>query len=461
MNCEDSSFVGLSNAKLLCSTKNHLRVAGMAEQQLVAVECENCNVDTCKSLHRIEEILSKYHQWLVNTNNKDASHQKNIAEFMEDLSISTKSILKDYKHIKQNNYNLASDNLLCTQSLTKCISLERHKRDNYQQYESLYGTSDIKQILLQQLFDKIHLFIYHPFDANRRKEESHDHHLQRFGTNVDPDTDTEDDGNDVEQEVEQEEEKYDHVVFDDEIAEEEEKKEVESMMSAKDLERDSYNFGQQFFYWDAFKNHAWYIIKKYDDFKEELLENDVYRVDPYYFNLEYQRALELLTEDETVTAMRSNGEFKDKYGIKEGEVITMNHILAILFYCNTNELQRAFSATYRRRHDIDGRENDFDLKLRHQNYWHFGKYLREMVEVYGKVLLDKEKDKNGVEKDLILYHGLDQPLYFKKMIAKFFGPTSTTKDRMVAARFAGMFLMLLRFVFLYIPRVHVFYMFCI
>ena len=73
-------------------------------------------------------------------------------------------------------------------------------------------------------------------------------------------------------------------------------------------------------------------------------------------------------------------------------------------------------------------KTDSEFKARHAQYYHFGKLLTETVEVFGDVMVDAE---------LTLFHGINQPLFFRKMIAKFFCPTSTTLDRNVASDFAG------------------------
>ena len=150
----------------------------MATRELTALRCVECSIDNCKCIQKLVYILQEYQSWLYHENNKQ---ENTVISLIERLSISCKIILKFSKHIKQNNYTLSNDNLLCRQSLTKCICIERHKRDNHKQYESLYNTKDIKQILLQKLLDQIHLFLYHPLDIKRRNLNDNN---QRFGTNV-------------------------------------------------------------------------------------------------------------------------------------------------------------------------------------------------------------------------------------------------------------------------------------
>ena len=64
------------------------------------------------------------------------------------------------------------------------------------------------------------------------------------------------------------------------------------------------------------------------------------------------------------------GEFEDKHGIEDGKRIDMDHLLSLLFYCNTDQLQNIFSSTYRR----NGNESDKSFKQTHRNFYHFGEY---------------------------------------------------------------------------------------
>ena len=78
-------------------------------------------------------------------------------------------------------------------------------------------------------------------------------------------------------------------------------------------------------------------------------------------------------------------------------------------------------------------KNNKNLKniiLNHSNYYHWGKYLRETVEVFGNVLTRNNKKKRKLK----FYHGIDKPLYFLKMVA-FCTPTCTTAEILIAETF--------------------------
>ena len=366
----------------------------MAALESSHTNCEECNINNCKCLQRILNILTQYQQWLY------SDHVESISSLIND-SYSMQHIFRDYKHIKEINYNIDS----CPQSLSKCIPNDRHRRDNYNNYKQLYFTKEIKEILIQKLLDQIHLFLYHPL-SNNQSDKSSNH---RFITNKQ---------NVIEVATETKEKNGDH-------EEVEEKKYTEPInMDIEVIEKDAYNFGQQFFYWDYYKTHPWFITKKYENLQEELLNNELCTMEKIVWDMEYENAMDKFEYDERLKALRSIGEFEDRYLIADGETIDVNHLLPLLFYCNTDELQRVFSSTYRR----NGNESDDIFRHRHRNFYHFGRLLRETVECYGDVLVDD---------GLVLYHGIDHPLYFEKMIAKFYSPTSTTKDMAIAAQFAG------------------------
>eukprot|EP01084_Bolivina_argentea_P058564 106942_1 len=259
---------------------------------------QKCSGGDCAAIQRVIKILNFYNEWLYNEKNKT---KNSVTTY---LNTSTcKNILTNYQHLKHKRHNLSSHNITCVYS-EKCIPLKRHKRDNNKNYTQQYFGGNVKEIVTQKILDQIHLFIYHPLTENDKMSNN-----QRFGTNI-----ASENLND-------------------------EKKE-------SNLEQGVYSFGQQFFYWDYSKAHKWFVRQRYSDLKDELLHNDIYKIDQFDWTLEYENGLDKLNNDETVKSLKSNSEFEDKYGIQVNIVIPINHLLSILFYCNTNVLQNRFSATY-------------------------------------------------------------------------------------------------------------------
>eukprot|EP01084_Bolivina_argentea_P159526 277819_1 len=367
---------------------------GVAAIQL----CDECNIADCFALKRLVQSNTQYEEWLYKEKNKEANSLANALNKSLN-SYTMKDISKDYNHIKQHRYNLPSINTSCCYTSSDCIPIKRHQRDT--NAKQTYHNENIKEIVMQKIFDQIHLYLYHPFTEDHNKQN------QRFGTAISN-----------ENENKNEEEKIEY---------------FEETKNKIDLEKDAYNFGQQFFYWEYYKNNHWFIkTPKYENFKQELMENDIYKIELFDWELEYKNAMDKLAENDRIKALRSNDEFKEQYNIDKNVVVTLYHLLAILFYCNTDTLQNRFSSTYRRLKN----ETDYEFKYRHSHYFHFGKYLRELIEVFGDILVDDQ---------LSLYHGINQPLFFKRMIGKFYGPTSTSKNKIIAAQFAGNNGMILEF----------------
>ena len=122
---------------------------------------------------------------------------------------------------------------------------------------------------------------------------------------------------------------------------------------------------------------------------------------------------------------RINSEFDNKL---QSSRITINHILAILFYCNFNELSRYFRATFI---SNDEENESFNLwKARHSEFANLGRLIRDSVEDYGKSIGDeslKIKNKKKGDSYLRFYHGLDgHRIIFNTTMIRFCSPISTS-----------------------------------
>ena len=216
-----------------------------------------------------------------------------------------------------------------------------------------------------------------------------------------------------------------------------------------------YDSSYRFFYWPYYKNmnkewnvlrytstkqpvvegnkgyliSHWFIDEKYDNLRCELLENSIYYFSILQFNDLKQKA-----------QIKLNNWIKDKsarkliypiyvygkdrvtpwekcYGIKRGTQISIEHIISLLAYTNYTDHSAAFSSTFRRSSMF---ESDESLKLRHRNFYHWSKLLRELVECYGQQFGD-------VADHLpILYHGVSKSLVFDSTYLRLHGPLSTT-----------------------------------
>ena len=113
------------------------------------------------------------------------------------------------------------------------------------------------------------------------------------------------------------------------------------------------------------------------------------------------------------------------YGIKRGGLLELGHLLSIILYCDTTSLSTAFSSTFRARVPFEPLTK---IKKRNQNYWHWTKYIRETVEIFGYYAR-----KGGVS----YYTGLSCILKVPSFSIRLCSPTSTSVHLSVALKFSG------------------------
>ena len=215
---------------------------------------------------------------------------------------------------------------------------------------------------------------------------------------------------------------------------------------------EQYSVGFRYFYWEFYKDNKdkanvlvefrsgqqlvesnqgyllcdWYIPAKYSTFKEEITNNETapFSIKDWQQTeakatmkletwLETEDARKLIVGDGVPTNHKNK--WKKIYDITDGAVITIYHIMSLLFYCNYTAQAYEFSATFRR---IFWNETDRSLKKRHSKVAQWGRLLRECVDCWGYFM--DEDDAN------MFYHGISKEMLFKSTSFKVFGPVSTT-----------------------------------
>ena len=221
---------------------------------------------------------------------------------------------------------------------------------------------------------------------------------------------------------------------------------VRRLCLEKRVRASMYSAGFRYFYWSFYKNNEleinqlskrnregnkgyklkdWYIPKKYENLKDEALNNKIARFTLHQFDVTLCKAKEKLTawnNDENarkLIAVRSTAMWWKPYGMKKDQPISVQHIQSLLFYTNFTEQCYHFGTTYRKMSEL---ESDESLKERHGEVAIWGRLLRETVEIYGAHL-------PYIRPDLRFYHGVSEELYFESTSIKLCGPTSTTAGK--------------------------------
>ena len=113
-------------------------------------------------------------------------------------------------------------------------------------------------------------------------------------------------------------------------------------------------------------------------------------------------------------------------GIEIGAPITEMHVVAILLYCDFDELSTAFSRTFR---SMTLWETMESVKRRNSNFYHLSKLLKEAVHIWGTC-----GESSGTTK---FWCGLDFKVFAPKCLINLYGPLSTTTDFVVASAFGN------------------------
>eukprot|EP01083_Nonionella_stella_P010175 29071_1 len=193
------------------------------------------------------------------------------------------------------------------------------------------------------------------------------------------------------------------------------------MKSKGDIKLGKYTFGSSITYWDS-KHHR-YCAPKYADLRAELLKNNVYALSPEMYTSLKSKAIHFLNTaaGQKYTARREHDWMK-QFVIPRGSAMSVDHVIALLCYCNVACLQRAYK---RHGYQREGRTRE-DLLAHHSSIWHYSRLLLESVHCYGMPLA----------KDCKYYHGIDTALIFDRYNLMIDVPLSVTTAKDIGYNFS-------------------------
>eukprot|EP01084_Bolivina_argentea_P194925 334525_1 len=407
-----------------------------------------CNWIKCVHLQRITCILVKYQSC-------------NSMQTLDDLynSYNDVQLLNDYIHVlyvhSADMEDIYDTFIINTCDVFKCSPFKRNYRDRsylvLKQYSYEPSGDVIHHIARQQLLDRIHSYLYHSFDTAYmlRKEE-----MNKCKANVD--------NNKALIEYIASKRKIYHSIPGFERFSTMQSKYVTDV-GFKPNNSDTYSYGYRYFYWKHYKNNPnehddahwgsslkcishpvanrnsslgdWYVSKKYCDLKEELTQNDV-SISLNSWSCEAEKALKHTKTDYAKSKKCNRTESAAYYEMTSGQCMSKEHIIAMMIHCHYDNLQKKFNETFRFENDNESVDR---LKERHQNYYWFGRRLRECVECFG---MSEIENINKLPQHL--YHGVCKQFTFPSIFACIKGPLSATKSESVAVTF-GQFGMIIDF----------------
>eukprot|EP01084_Bolivina_argentea_P250125 418978_1 len=396
----------------------------------------NGTLSDCMALQRIIDILASY----------------NVSDVVR--------VLNDFNHLlfhHNTEFESIYDSILLQLNdrtkceLSDCVIMKRSCRD------IMKSNDDYEDFIIQQLLDRIHCYYLHSFDSGYRLSTAEKLRIITEETKSDECV-----GNGsydpmirkICDSIQQKQSIYRNVRELERINAN--NKFVSDAMQGHMSADNEYVFGYRYFYWKYYEGNMseyddahpmsnmnlsfemrppandgtpvgyWYIPKKYNDLKQELLSNAICTLEATGFaHLVMKAEFHILT-DKCKSMRCLQAQSAKIFGMKRYNTITKNHLIAMMAYCNYDVLQNQFSQTFRHLSN----ETDASLIQRHRNYHHLGRLLREFVECFG--------DAFGTDSSSVVnvYHGLNKAFTFATMTAYIKGPLSTTKDFTVAINFS-------------------------
>eukprot|EP01084_Bolivina_argentea_P213141 362101_1 len=338
-----------------------------------------------------EKSLSKILKQHLNVNYSSILNHFNAITLKKNVNANAnKSTTKNKRRNKNrnkcmNNYNDRNKaNKLCTN--TECEYVRRHCATRINVQNNDKDIHDYNDEILRELLDKIHCCIYHN-QPIIRENISNKFVIHTKNSNNDDNKNNDD---------------------------------VSDIQDKNTL----FAFGMDFTYYEANQTAQNYIKPKYGSLFEELASNPYYKLTQQQLNRVYLKSLQI-KKSNRFKQFKANdcGPNNRNATIDIGDPISINHIIALLTYCNEDKLQRIFKKHTRQ---LSVNESPQNILTRQSYIAHWTRYLKESCSFYGEYLKPNE----------VVYCGVDSKLLFNTLCFENYSPLSTTTDIMVGQKFA-------------------------
>eukprot|EP01084_Bolivina_argentea_P078813 143025_1 len=400
----------------------------------------NCAIDSCSLFKTIIDTLYKYEQNDIKTDDVMEAHENMLNQFHHMLF----AHLNNSKEKEAGDFSFIHDECsrLIECDAKECKKLKRNYRNRQQSDEQKDMNKEDEHVqIYRDLLDTIHCYFIHSVDMGYRKYSNTDDDYKESDDEIEDDVKwlkTDSKTTKLVEEIvigqnKYQKQKYCSIIPDVNYKEEETK--------TTENRPKNFSFGHTHYYWDEYKynddpepycsaNYGykvrdWYIDKKYESIKQEILNNKFCKLTTVQYNYAISKTKSHLKSNRCKQIVCHNR----IYGIPIGSELKMEHVLVVVLYTDYTDLSYYFSKTFRKQCSTETNE---DMKSRNSEFFNWSKTLRETVECYGISFRDKSASAK------IFYHGINNTnLTFPSFIAYFAGPTSTSAQSHVAVRFAS------------------------
>ena len=186
--------------------------------------------------------------------------------------------------------------------------------------------------------------------------------------------------------------------------------------------------GMPFHYWKAWgrRRKPEYAVKpRFGSIKEEVLESGLVGAAEFESGV-IQKALRYI-QTKKCRKMKSDYGTSEQYDLKRGSPLEPRHLHSLFSYTDYTDFCTEFSRQFRAENEEEPLES---INNRNSFYYHVSKALNEIVTLFGTDGL------RGGESGPF-WCGLNCVLNVPEFAISFYGPTSTTKTKEIAVRFAG------------------------
>ena len=178
-----------------------------------------------------------------------------------------------------------------------------------------------------------------------------------------------------------------------------------------------FGFGVDLNFWNSDNNaESIYVPSRYNTLKQELLKNNIYKISTFKYYSIYEKCLTEIKKNNN-NILRANyigNNLNDLYGVNEGDIFSINHMISIKIYTDNNDIQYKFKMQCR----YDEKESIQQFIDGISEISHWCRYIKECCLFYSKFIKKKE----------CLYIGIDSYLMFNSLYLDFKSPISITND---------------------------------
>eukprot|EP01084_Bolivina_argentea_P123749 219285_1 len=410
----------------------------------------SCQLNECSCINNIMNVMKRYAAYIDTNNTKQ--QRLCIDRDVYGNNYNSVDLLNDFNHLsqyhahhfeeiyKKMNHKIYKNNVCI---LSQCFSIRRHHRDRNKISNNEATLNDLyfidEDVVSQQLLDRIHCYYFHAFDTGFKLNESEKQYV--IG--------------------EQNKSKDEcHKILASKLLMSRNQKDRSQRYKRQSRDRftnlSKYNYGHRFYYWSKYQHYKqrqdpvsyqnvtesfinyWYIKSKYNSMKSELLKNSICYISLNQWQTLLNKAYCHLATKRAKSIYCSRKASAEWYDMKYDRLLTMDHVIAMLVYCNYTVLQSKFTDSCRK---LNENESDLKLKQRHSEFYWMARRLRECAECFGmefemKVTNDKDPTQFDMEKrDIKVYHGVNKQFLFTSIYANIHVPFSTTSSYAVALSF--------------------------